>query len=407
MKRWLFALTIFLLWAWGTEGVLAQGYSVKAQIADFSSLVSADIDFGLRLFTQLFLEERGKNLLISPYGITSLLRLTYNGAGGKTQEAMARTLGIEGLSSEEINRGSAMLFGNLGAIAREDPAVLLSFAFSIWAQEGICFQPSFLALARDFYEAEIENIDFSDPGALERVNGWVREKTEEKIQKILERIEPQTIMILLNALYFHGLWQVPFDPKETQLMPFTLSDGTKKECFTMFTTGKFLYLEGEGFQAVNLPYGATGRVSMYVFLPQKGQDLETFLSMLHRESWEKWMSHFEKRKGVVILPRFRLEYGRDFKDVLERMGMGIAFGTGADFSNLVSGPAWISKVLHRTIVEVNEEGTEAAGVTAVVIEKGGVEKTFSFVADRPFFFVIQDNETKTIFFLGCFVDPSE
>ncbi|MGQ9623060.1 MAG: serpin family protein [Candidatus Caldatribacteriaceae bacterium] len=407
MKRWFVVSLIFCVVLWGSRVLLAQKYSIELWESDFLPLSSADVDFGFQLFTRLSAEEE-KNLVISPYSVASILRLTCSGARGETKGAMAKVLGIDALSMEEVNRGNAVLFKSLQASVREDPSILLSLAFSLWVKKGVHFQPSFLTLARDFYNAEVENLDFSlSSEALGRINSWVKEKTGGKIARILERIDPQTIMVLCNAVHFQGLWQEPFDPERTKPMPFVLPDGTEKECLMMSTTGEFPYLEEEAFQAVGLPYGTTGRLGMYVFLPRGDHRLEDFLLMLGREKWEEWMSRFEKREGMVFLPRFRVEYGGELQEVLKVMGMGVAFGSGADFGGLVAGPAWISRVLHKAVIEVEERGTEAAATTAVVIVRGGVERFFRFMANRPFFFAIWDNTTKTILFLGCVVDPGK
>ncbi len=210
--------------------------------------------------------------------------------------------------------------------------------------------------------------------------------------------------MLINAIYFKGSWQEEFDKSETRDGIFHLPDGSEKQSPMMFRMGTYPYFRGENFEAAILPYGDGDEdVSMYIFLPSRDSNLKEFLSKLNAKNWASWRSQFHEvgNNSMMILPRFKVEYEVKLNDTLKALGMDIAFGGGADFSGM--GPSlFISEVRHKTFVEVNEEGTEAAAATVVV----GVESAPpSFLVDRPFFFAIYDDRTKTILFLGIVVEP--
>lgn len=367
----------------------------------FSSVASANTRFGFKLLMDAQAREPGVNIFISPLSISIALTMTYNGAVGETQRAMAEVLELEGLSLDTVNRSNKALRKSLES---RGPRVELSIANSIWGRQGVDFNPDFLNRNQEFFEAEITSLNFSTPQAPEIINGWVHTNTNAKIKKIVQRIDPRTLIMLINAIYFKGSWQEEFDKSETRDGIFHLPDGSEKQSPMMFRMGTYPYFRGENFEAAILPYGDGDEdVSMYIFLPSRDSNLKEFLSKLNAKNWASWRSQFHEVRdnSMMILPRFKLEYEVKLNDTLKALGMDIAFGGGADFSGM--GPSlFISEVRHKTFVEVNEEGTEAAAATVVV----GVESAPpSFLVDRPFFFAIYDDRTKTILFLGIVVEP--
>ncbi len=364
---------------------------------DVSSVASANTRFGFKLLQDLRERDPGGNIFISPLSISIALTMTYNGAAGKTEGAMAEVLEIDGLDLSTINNSSRALRNSL---ENPDPKVEISIANSIWSRQGVDFNPEFLERNRVFFGAEIASLDFSAPEAAATINEWVDRNTNGKIEEIVDRIDPQTLLFLINAIYFKGNWQDEFDPSRTRPGIFYLSDGSEKQVQMMSRVGEYPYFRGENFEATSLPYG-DGRVSMYVFLPNRDSNLKEFLEDLDEEHWEGWITQFQNRRHEIMLPRFKLEYEARLNDTLEALGMGIAFGGGADFSGM--GPSlFISEVKHKTFVEVNEEGTEAAAVTAVV---GVKSLPPDFQVDRPFFLAIYDAETETILFMGTVTEP--
>ena len=364
---------------------------------DVSSVASANTRFGFKLLQDLREREPGANIFISPLSISIALTMTYNGAAGETEHAMAEVLEIGGLDRDTVNHSNAALRNSL---EDPDPKVEISIANSIWSRQGVEFNPDFLERNRVFFGAEVASLDFSALEATEIINEWVNTNTNGKIEKIVDRINPQTLLFLINAIYFKGNWQDEFNKSMTRQGIFHLSDGNEKRVEMMRREGEYPYFRGENFEATSLPYG-DGRLGMYIFLPNRDSNLNKFLGNLNAGNWGDWISQFQDRRHDMMLPRFKLEYEVSLNDTLEALGMGIAFGSGADFSGM--GPSlFISEVKHKTFVEVNEEGTEAAAVTAVV----GVKSVPSvFRVDRPFFFAIYDTETETVLFMGVVTEP--
>jgi serine protease inhibitor len=212
-------------------------------------------------------------------------------------------------------------------------------------------------------------------------------------------------MVLVDAIYFKGAWTYQFDPNYTQDDLFSLPDGTKKPCKMMEQRGFHKYFAGGDFHAIDLPYG-DGAFSMTVFLPYWGCDLDDLIGRLDTDSLEYWLSCFSSDSGDIYLPRFKLEYGSTLNRALDALGMGIAFTPAADFSKMYKNVGvWIDSVKHKTFVEVNEEGTEAAAVTVVEMTYGPQPPGFWFRADRPFLFMIRENQSQSILFVGKIVNP--
>ena len=380
---------------------------ISNQVAN-EKLVTANTKLTFKLFSEILKKQHSENIFISPASLAIALNIVYNGAGGETQEAIAKTLELQGTNLQEINQANADLKASL---KNPDPKVQLSIANSLWTKESIPFKPEFLQIIQNFYQAEVKNLNFSNPTAPSMINNWVNQSTNGKINKIVDVIEPKTVFLMLNAIYFKGNWTESFPTEATQLHPFTLLDGTQKQHPMMRhqNSASFPYYENELFQAVSLPYG-DGRMSMYIFLPNQGVSLKTFYEKLNAENWQQWMNQFNNFDnsggGVLIsLPRFKLEYAIDLKDTLKALGMEIAFTKEANFSGMTPSSIWIDKIQHKTFVEVNEEGTEAAAVTNVTsgVRSGPIEMN----VNRPFFLAIRDNQTGNILFVGSVVEPKE
>ena len=368
------------------------------------SVVESSGNFGLKLFKEINKEERDKNVFISPLSVSMALGMTYNGANGSTEDAMQGTLELVGLTNQEINESYKSL---IELLINLDPKVKFQIANSIWYRQEWTFEEVFLNLCKTYFNAEVSGLDFNDPSAPNIINGWVNENTNGKIEKILDSIDPLAVMFLINALYFKGTWTKEFDKKKTKERIFTLLDGTRKKHPMMSQSGSYRYYKGKNFQAVSLPYG-NETVSMYIFLPDKNSSLEEFLDDLDVENWKKWMSKFHKMNGSIVLPRFKLEYEIVLNDVLSYLGMEVAFNPRqANFEGMCSIPpnVFIQEVKHKTFVEVNEEGTEAAAVTSVRMGLTSVRRTFRIIVDRPFFCAIRDNKTGAILFMGSIVEP--
>ncbi|MEX0267910.1 serpin family protein [Leptolyngbyaceae cyanobacterium UHCC 1019] len=367
---------------------------------------NANTRFGFKLFSAVAKQDTGKNVFISPSSVAIALAMAYNGANGETQNAMARAMELQGMSLQELNQANATL---KTLLENPDPAVQLAIANSLWTRQGISFKPEFLQRNRQFYQAKVSELDFGNPRSVATINTWVSQNTRGKIDSIIDSIDPNDVMFLINAIYFKGNWSRKFDPQNTALQPFHLLNNQPKNHPMMAQNGEYRYYETSQFQAVRLPYGTKQRVSFYVFLPQSSSSLTEFQKNLTAENWEQWMAKFRQRQGSIQIPRFKLEYDVQLKNVLSQLGMAEAFSSRANFSGLSSVPTKIDQVKHKTFVEVNEEGTEAAAVTSIGIRATSarpMEEPFRMVVDRPFFCAIQDDQTGTILFMGALSNPN-
>ncbi len=370
-----------------------------------SKLVDANRRFSFKLFSEILKQDSKKNVFVSPTSVAIALSMTYNGANGETQQAMAKALELQRMSLQQVNQANDALKASLETA---DPAVQLAIANSLWVKQGVTFKPDFMQSNQQFYKAKVTELDFAKPEAPGIINSWVKENTRGKIDKIVQQIDPADVLFLINAIYFKGKWTNEFDKNQTSERPFYLSNGTQKPHPMMSQSGKYRYYENETFQAVSLPYGK-GRLSLYVFLPQKDTNLDRFQEQLTPENWQQWMNQFGMRQGSIQLPRFKFDYDIQLNTALKALGMEEAFDAGrANFSNMSPASVKIDEVMHKTFVEVNEEGTEAAAATsvrAVLTSARMPSQPFRMVVDRPFFCAIRDNQTGTILFMGSIQEP--
>ena len=283
----------------------------------------------------------------------------------------------------------------------------VDLANALWARKGTEFNPNFVKTNQDFFGARVTALDFADPLSVQTINAWASENTQGKIPKVLSQIEAQTLMILMNAIYFKGTWTTPFEKGETAPKDFKQGNGQSKQVQMMRRYGKYRYLRDSEnqFQAVALPYGQDKAVNMYVFLPDSESSASALLSKLSGDSLSDWLGKFRSQDGEVMLPRFKMEYEVNLNETLKQMGMAQAFDENrANFSELIkSTQAFISQVKQNSFVEVNEEGTEAAAVTTVTVGATSVQlpqEPFSFQADHPFVYLIYDQTTRSVLFMG-------
>jgi serine protease inhibitor len=366
-------------------------------------LVVANNRFGFELFNKLQLKDKGKNIFYSPLSVALALSMAYHGAAGETREAMRSTLKTEGLSLDEVNEASAALINSLRS---SDPKVELAIANSIWARREVKFREDFLERNRQFFGAEVAALDFGAPSALTTINNWVSRNTKSKIPSIIDEIKPDDVMFLINAVYFKGQWENKFKKALTKNEPFYPLSGPQKEVPMMSQSGDYQYYRGDRFQAVRLFYGAKG-ASLDLFLPDKGSSIDDLLKNLSLEQCGQWTKSFRQVPGDIKIPRFKMDYESSLNDPLKAMGMGVAFVEGkADFSGMrEQNDLYVSKVIHKAVVEINEEGTEAAAATSVGIRQLSAIQGFTFIADHPFLMMIRDQRTDAILFLGVVVDP--
>jgi serpin B len=366
-----------------------------------TDVVSSSNRFGLQLFKEIVAAtDRDSNVCISPLSASYALTMTYNGAAGETRDAMASTLEFQNVPTADINDAYRKLTDFL---ITWDSSLTLEIANSIWYANGLPIKLSFRGIIQNAFGAQIRGLVPFMPGAADTINQWVATNTHEKIKTIIKPpMDPSWVMLLINAVYFKAMWQNPFDPSLTTVGAFNLPDGSQTDCQMMTKTDTFEFNDNELYRAASLPYG-NGRFAMSLFLPQKKQNVDDLIKRLNDKNLSEWLSDFQKGQAKLILPRFRYSCDFGFNEALKSMGMQIAFDAGkADFSNIGDVQIWIDSVIHKTFIQVDEEGTEAAAVTAVILKKG---LTPSIVFDRPFLFVIHERETGAVLFLGKVVNP--
>jgi serpin B len=374
--------------------------------ADSAKLAAANSGFAFNLFRQIVRQQPAANIFISPFSISTVLQMIDNGAAGVTKQEMEQVLHTDGLPAEALNAAC----GGLNQSLKAQTNVILELANAIWYQQGIPLKPGFVSVNKEFFEAELGTVNFESPQSAQTINDWADRSTHGKIQDVVRwPFDPATRVVLANAIYFKGKWERTFDKTDTKPHLFYPASGNKKEVPTMWQRGRFAYQSGDDFQAVRLPY-AGRRLWMDVFLPATNSSLAKLLTRFNvRPEREKLLAEFMEREGTLALPRFKLEYNVRLNDSLQALGMKHAFH-GADFSAMSDEPLEVSEVKQKSYVEVNEEGTEAAAVTTGIMQTTAIvrpQPPFEMVVDRPFFFVIEDNQTQSVLFMGVVYDPAK
>jgi serine protease inhibitor len=407
--KWKSALLIFTVLLFG--GCNLPGNTEKEDLAvteKTARLIETENQFGFELYQNVFASEtEHENIMVSPLSVSLALAMTYNGANGETKTAMEKTLKVYGLTPEDINTSYRYLVNALKSL---DPKVLLEIANAIFYRDDFEVENEFVSINKNYYDAEVSALDFgNEQQSLETINGWVAEKTHDKIESIIDRITRSHVMFLLNAIYFKGTWQKEFNEESTEQLPFYLENGESIQTEMMQRLDTLPYTSNDLFSAIELSYGK-GNYNMYVFLPEKGRTLKEIINKLDKDNWETWMESFQEVQSVDIkLPKFKYEYEIMLNDVLTEMGMGVAFTGAADFTGINrDGGLNIDYVKHKSFIEVNEEGTEAAAVTVVAIERtsvGGPQKV-PFYVNRPFMYAITEKSTGAVLFMGTVKNPN-
>jgi serpin B len=293
-----------------------------------------------------------------------------------------------------------------------DQAVNLLIGNSVWMKQEFAplVKPSFLQSVGTSYNSEMFMRDFGNPETVNEINDWVDKQTEGKINQIMNSLDPNLVMILINAIYFNGTWTIEFDKSKTQKEDFFLSDGGNVTVDMMNTVGNFSYYSDDTCEVARLPYGRD-KVAMYIFLPREGVSLDSFVAGLNQTVHDEYISRLQPLdKLIVEMPKFQVEYGQRLNSVLSSLGMEVAFDSmRADFSGIASpgsGNLFVSYVDHKAVIEVNEEGTVAAAATSVGVTYSMVTPAPpSFIVNRPFYYEIRDDRSGSILFMGEMLNP--
>ncbi|MDX9757633.1 MAG: serpin family protein [Bacteroidota bacterium] len=377
---------------------------VRAATSGERAVLRANTDFGFTLFRTTAAVATDENLFLSPLSVSMALGMTANGAAGETAQAMRLALAQQGLSSTEINQSYRSL---IDLLRGTDPRVRFNIANGIWNRAGFVPEQAFIDSNRFYFDADVRTLDFSRADAADIINAWVSQKTQGKIPAIVAPpIPPLTVMYLINAMYFKGTWATQFDPARTRDDVFKAPGDRDIPVKMMNGNADIRYLKDQLAEVVDLPYG-WDRYSMAILLPRPDVTLATLRDALRPAQWQTWQEAMHETAMDLQIPRFTMEYETSLNDILASMGMGIAFDPShADFSGISRQmELFISQVKHKTFVQVNEEGTEAAAATSVEIGTTSVPQVFR--VDRPFVFVIHERNTGAILFIGQVTAPRE
>ncbi len=369
------------------------------------TVIMASNEFGFDIFREINADaETEENLFISPTSISIALAMTYNGAEGETKDSIASVLRMKGIEPDALNQIYKDLITGLITL---DNQVVLTLANSIWYRQDVILKEEFINTNEEYYDAEVASLDFSDPAAKDIINGWVEDKTNQKIKDLVSRVTPAEVMFLINAIYFNGTWKIEFNKEDTYDEYFEVSAQRNVDVKMMKLEDTVKYFSNDICEAVELDYGA-GNYSMVILLPEEEQSVSDIIEYLEPGTWNSLVENMQRQWVNVHLPRFKFEYEKTLNDILTRMGMGIAFSLGyADFSGMAEDRELaIEYVKHKSFVEVNEEGTEAAAATVVAIFESALPDELYFVADEPFIFAIREKNTGAVVFIGKMMDPS-
>ena len=394
------------------SGLVSPPVNIQARAVDtfataesVDSLSGAMNGFSFEMYKELGIDS-DENVFFSPYSIFVALAMTYEGARGETAEQMKDVLSFE--QNDEVSLCS---FGRIYNLLNIDSEYTLNTANALWTMKDYPFLEEYLSFIDNYYMGKATDVDFSNPiETAEIINNWVEENTGGKIEDMLSSgdISPSTVLILSNAIYFKGLWMTQFDKEDTVDRDFEITPTEIVQVPTMVLTDseeKFNYTETDDLQILELPYKGDD-VSMIIFLP-KEDNISSVEQMLDNENLATWMDSMNPTDVDIYLPKFTHKTEYNLKEMLISMGMDLAFSFNADFSGMNGfGGLFIGKVLHKTFIEVNEEGTEAAAATTVhMFETAMPGQSKVFDADHPFMYLIQHKETGTILFMGKVVDP--
>jgi serpin B len=368
-----------------------------------TAVVGSGNSFAFDIFREVLKNsESTQNVMISPLSISYALSMTVNGANGATRDSMLKALRVSGLTLDEINSSYKDL---TDALLSVDKRVAISIANSVWTENNFQVKKSFVDILTSYYDAESWQFDINDPTVPTKINTWLSDKTNGLIKNMVDKLDNNTVMLLVNAIYFKGKWQSEFDKDKTVTTSFYKPDGTVSVPI-MKQKSDFKIYDGDGFMLGEFPYGQ-GNYVMDIILPDAQNGVDDVLSNLSGASFSAWLNNLSSQKVNLSIPRFKYGFKIRLNDILSDMGMGIAFTDAADLTNIADASLKITKVLHQSFIETNEEGTEAAAATVVEIGLTMAPPVaVDFNADHSFLYIIRETTTNTILFMGRVTDPS-
>ena len=372
-----------------------------------AEVLEAGMDFSFNLFREVSSRNEYKNIFISPLSAHIATNMLANGAGGETYSQIVRTLGYDGFSIDDVNSAYKTLVTGLQSV---DTSTKLEIANALWVEKNFPVSKAFADGLSKNYDAYVKNLDFSSRDAVNTINKWCSEKTHEMIPDFLKELSPDNVLILMNALYFNGKWKEKFESSQTAEDKFLTIDSKSVKKEFMHIEKDFNYAETEDgkIRMCELPYG-NGAFVMDVILPDPDVDFKEFIDKMTDEEWKTMFAYRDTQKIQLSLPKFRMEAEYDLRDALMAMGMPLAYQKGkADLKKMCSNDSWIlwvDRTIQKTVIDVDENGSEAAAVTAHLIKglaSPGPGKIIDFNCDHPFMFMIRETTSGAILFMGTF-----
>lgn len=369
-----------------------------------AAIIEADQQFAFELLREVYSLSDEDNIMISPLSVSYALGMALNGSAGATFDAFYDVLHFGDLTNAEVNESYKDLMDQLVHL---DEKVEFTIANSIWYKMEYNVLEEFVSTNKTWFDAEVRELDFSNTRSVDIINGWIEDKTNDKIPDMLDAIPSDAVMYLVNAIYFNAKWKYEFEKSKTAEGLFHLKDGGKHRTDFMKVNGSFNYTRTDDFSAVELPYGDS-TFSMVLMLPSGEKTPGDIISEMDITKWGKWFEASMMTNIQVELPKFKYDFKDLLNDPLKKLGLGVAFSGFADFSRINPvADLYISRVIHQTFIDVQEEGTEAAAATVVEIREtsAGGDYTPIFRADKPFLYVIKENSTGAIMFIGTVGKP--
>lgn len=374
------------------------------------NISSANNAFGLNIYRQLTQKQNGQNVFISPFSLSSALSMLASGAKGQTLENLHKVLNLPlNVSSDTVNKDYFSLVSQ-SQLHLSDTELMIANAF--YTNNSLPVYPSYISLCQKFYSADCQSLDFDDVSSLNKINDWVATHTNNKITKIISTLSGDAV--LLNAIYFKAKWLSPFEQSQTQLDKFKLTNNKTINIPMMNNTNYSRYYENPNFQAICLNYvtDSTCRYSAYVFLPKDNISLNQIEQTFTPSNINSWLELFDTKYGQLKLPKFKIDYSKNLNNSLQELGLKTIFNS-PNFSAISKTPLKVTDVIHKTYLQVDETGSQAAAVTEIGMIATGErapnpnQKPFKMIVNRPFIFMIYDNQTKLILFVGSIYHPEK
>ena len=343
--------------------------------------------------------------VVSPLSVTYLMSMLANGADGETQQQILATLGwagegIQQPSLQDINDYSRML---IEKTARLDKAVTVEIANYVAVNKEFKLNSKFQKSVERDYKAGVESLNFTSPSTLKHINDWCNDRTHGMIPSIINELDPDAVSYLMNAIYFNGTWKDKFSKEETKQEMFRGYTRDIQYVDMMHRHGEYFYADGDGYSAVSIPYG-NGAFRMTVILPIEGSFLRDVMASMDGGKFQALQRSMEKCNVDLKIPRFTTEVDLPLNDIISALGAPLIFSSQADFSQFARGDFYVSKMFQKAKIEVSEEGTKAAAVTAAIMMMSAVrpekKRNVVFHADSPFAYIISENSTGSIYFMG-------